>query len=90
MVGTERGDDGMISSSEGIKNENELEFAIFCIENLSTRLKKKPEDLFRVLTEQTDILYGYIIPSYDVLHTQGKEYILEDLIALMQKKGVIL
>lgn len=80
----------MNSSSNRIRNESELEFAIFCIENLADKLNKKPEDLFRILTERTDLLYGYIIPSYDVLHTQGKAYILEDLIDLMQKKGVTL
>lgn len=71
-----------------ISNENELEFAIFCIENLAVKLQKNPEDLFRILTDDTNILYGYIIPSYDVLHTQGKDYILNDIIELMQKEGV--
>lgn len=78
----------MTSPSDKIKTENELEFAIFCIENLAVKLQKTPEKLFRILTEDTDILYGYIVPSYDVLHTQGKEYILEDIIDLMKKKGV--
>lgn len=82
------GDAKMVPDKIG--NENELEFAIFCIENLAVKLQKNPEDLFSILTEDTDILYGYIIPSYDVLHTQGKDYILNDIIDLMQKEGVTL
>ena len=31
---------------------------------------------------------GYIIPCYDVLHSQGKEYIVEDILTLMEKRGV--
>ena len=30
------------------------------------------------LTEQSDILKEYIIPEYVVLHTQSKEYIVDD------------
>ena len=31
----------------------------------------------------------YIIPSYDVLHTFGKEYLMEDLTEFMKEKGVL-
>ncbi|MDD6176367.1 MAG: DUF3791 domain-containing protein [Ruminobacter sp.] len=67
---------------------DELEFAIFCIENVAIRLSVEPEKVYLALTEQTDILNGYIIPSYNVLHTQGKDYIVDDIISLMNEKGV--
>ena len=67
---------------------DELEFAIFCIENVAIRLSVEPEKVYLALTEQTDILNGYIIPSYDVLHTQGKDYIVDDIISLMNEKRV--
>ncbi|MDK7192681.1 DUF3791 domain-containing protein [Bifidobacterium sp. UMB1197] len=31
---------------------------------------------------------SYIVPSYDVLHTQGKEYITNDIVSFMREKGV--
>jgi len=31
---------------------------------------------------------GYIVPCYDVLHSFSKEYIVDDLVSLMQQKGV--
>ena len=30
----------------------------------------------------------YILPCYNVLHTQGKDYIVNDIIELMKRKGV--
>ncbi|MGO5333989.1 DUF3791 domain-containing protein [Enterococcus cecorum] len=30
----------------------------------------------------------YIIPEYAVLHTQSKEYIVDDIIDVMKEKGV--
>lgn len=73
-----------------IQNQDELEFAVFCIENVAARLGVKAEDVYRIFTKKSDILYGYILPEYGVLHTQGKDYIVDDLLDVMQEKGVSL
>jgi hypothetical protein len=39
--------------------------------------------------KKSDILTDYIVPSYDVLHTFGKEYLMEDLTEYMREKGVL-
>ena len=39
--------------------------------------------------KQSGILKGYIVPSYDVLHTFSKEYLMEDLTEYMREKGVL-
>ena len=71
-----------------IKNIDELEFVVFCIENIAIRLGKKSEAVYNALAEQSDILNGYIIPEYEMLHTQSKEYIVEDIVNLMQERGI--
>ncbi len=78
------------NDSQAIKNTDELEFAIFCIENVAEKLNVGAEKIYEALTEESDILNGYIVPCYDVLHTQGKEYIVEDIISLMKERGVSL
>ena len=65
-----------------------LEFAIFCIENIASALNTDAEKVYSALTEQTDILKEYILPEYDVLHTQSKEYIVEDIINVIKESGV--
>lgn len=40
------------------------------------------------MAKKSDILYKYIVPNYEILHTQGKEYIVEDIIAVMKEEGV--
>lgn len=67
----------------------ELEFAIFCIENVAFYLKKDAQEVYKMLTEESEILYNYIIPEYEMLHTQGKEYIVNDIIDFMKEKGVL-
>lgn len=66
----------------------ELEFAIFCIENVAAKLNVNAVKVYTALTEQTDILDEYIIPSYETLHTQSKEYIVREIIDVMKERGV--
>ena len=69
--------------------EGKTEFVIFCIENLAVRLQENAAVVYNQLAKQSRILYDYIIPNYEVLHSQGKEYILDDLIEVMQEEGVL-
>ena len=66
----------------------ELEFAIFCIENVASRLHVDAQKVYVALSEQTNILNDYIIPEYEVLHTQSKDYIVDDIIDVMHERGV--
>lgn len=72
-----------------ITNENELEFALFCVENVADRLGMKGNEVYEILTEQSDILDQYIVANYETLHTQSKEYIVEDIIEYMKEEGLI-
>ena len=44
--------------------------------------------VYAALTEQSDILHSYIVPEYDVLHTQSKDYIVDDILQVMRERGV--
>lgn len=67
----------------------ELEFAIFCIENTASKLNTNAETVYDALTKKSDILNSYIIPCYETLHTQDKEYIVNDILGVMQDRGVL-
>lgn len=80
-------DTGVDTNAQEFK---ELEFAVFCIENVAKELVVDGTVAYDMLAVQTDVLQNYIIPCYDVLHTQGKEYIVNDLIDMLKAKGVSL
>lgn len=71
-----------------IKDSQELEFAIFCIENVAAKLGVGAERVYQAFTEKSDILNGYIVPEYEVLHTQSREYIVNDVLDVMKERGV--
>lgn len=72
-----------------ISNAKELEFCVFCIENVATRLGINPKEVYTMIAEQSDILNDYIVPEYEMLHTQGKDYIVDDIIEVMKERGIL-
>lgn len=69
-------------------DKDTVDFVTYCIGNLSRRLGLNARDVYERL-KTSGILNGYIVPSYDVLHTFGKEYLMEDLTDYMREKGVL-
>mgnify|MGYP003301077443 FL=1 len=66
-----------------------IEFLIFCIENVAEALGVPGPVAYRKLAVESDILSGYVVRNYDILHTQGSAWIREDLLAVMRRKGVV-
>lgn len=71
-----------------LNNIHELEFTLFCIESLAEALHKDGASVYQELSSGKNFLQNYIIPEYGALHTQGKEYILQELLSVMKEWGV--
>jgi len=69
-------------------NEKELDFTLFCIESLAEHLSLNSDEVYKLLTKESDILDSYIIPCYDVLHTLGKQYLVNDIVDMLRERGV--
>jgi len=67
----------------------QLFFAVFCIEALADDLSTTGDKIYRMFAEESDILDKYVIPCYDVLHTQGRGYIVDDLKQLLREGGAL-
>ena len=65
-----------------------LEFVTFCISKLADFLNLPQGEVYRRL-KSSGILDDYIVPSYDVLHTFGSRYLMEDIADFMREKGVL-
>lgn len=60
------------------------EFVVFCIENTAARLGISGTELFLEL-KRTDGINSFLYPSYPALHTQGKEYIVDETIEYLRR-----
>ncbi len=52
------------------------------------KLGVNAERVYQAFTEKSDILNGYIVPEYEMLHIQSKEYIVDGLLDVMKERGV--
>ncbi|MCC8015541.1 MAG: DUF3791 domain-containing protein [Eubacterium sp.] len=77
-----------MAENNSIKNSEELEFAVFCIENTAIKLGVSADRVYKALTEKSSLLNEYIIPCYEPLHSQGKDYIVDDIISALEEKGI--
>jgi hypothetical protein len=61
----------------GIKSDKVTQFIIFCTENY--RITRQMEGSEVVAIFQKYHVYDFLTKNYDILHTQGEEYILEEI-----------
>ena len=66
----------------------EMEFVVFIINKLADQLNKPISEIYKNLKD-TDILDGYLLECYDVLHTFGSEYLMEDITELLKERGAL-
>ena len=67
-------------------DKKSLDFTIFVLYQLADAWHVPAYKAYEIL-EQSGALKNYLIPCYDVLHTQGSQYLVEDLTEYVHEKG---
>lgn len=67
--------------------KKELTFVVFILHALGQHWNMTTPEVYDILNS-TGILDDYIIKCYDVLHTLGKEYLVEDITEFVREKGM--
>lgn len=67
--------------------KKELTFVVFILHTLGQHWNMTTPEVYDILNS-TRILDDYIIKCYDVLHTLGKEYLVEDITEFVKEKGI--
>ena len=69
-------------------SDKQIEYLVFCIENVAKELGKSGSELFQILNS-SGLLHSYIIPSYEALHTQSKQYIVDEIVSLLKERNLV-
>ena len=69
-------------------NKESLSFVIYMIHRCAGKWKMTPSKVYRILDE-SGCIRSYLVPHYDVLHTQSSVYVLDDIQQYLQKRGII-
>lgn len=67
--------------------KKKLTFVVFIFHALGQHWNMTTPEVYEILNT-TGILDDYIIKCYDVLHTLGKEYLVEDITEFVREKGI--
>lgn len=65
-------------------SRRDTEFVVFCIENTAAKLGISGSQLYLEL-KRTDGIKSFLYPSYSALHTQSKEYIVDETIEYIRQ-----
>ncbi len=68
----------MSEAIKDLQSRQQMSFVVFLVHILSKAWHKLPSSVYAILKE-SGVLSGYIIPSYDVLHTLGARYLIDDI-----------
>ncbi len=61
-------------------------FVVYMIHELANTTKQSPSYIYNKLNA-CGCIQNYLVPHYDILHTQGTEYIMNDIQMYLQKRG---
>lgn len=67
--------------------KKKLTFVVFILHALGQHWNMTTPEVYEILNT-TGILDDYIIKYYDVLHTLGKEYLVEDITEFVREKRI--
>ena len=67
-------------------NRSVLVFVVFMIHALSEAWHMPPQKVYSILNK-SKVLDNYLILHYDVLHTLGKEYLVDDVTGCVKDWG---
>ena len=68
-------------------SDKQIEYSVFCIENVAKELEISGAELFKILNS-SGLLHSYIIP-YEALHTQSKQYIVNEIISVLKERNLV-
>lgn len=67
-------------------NEDSFAFTVYMIHEIANKKGKTPGQIYKALKD-CDCIDEYLVPCFDVLHTMGTEYLIEDIDQYVSLRG---
>lgn len=68
-------------------NQDSMEFVVYMIHACANKWNLSPKQVYSKLQE-TGCIDEYLVPNYDILHTQGSAYLVDDIREYLRIRGV--
>lgn len=67
-------------------NESTMTFTVYMIHELANAKGIAPGKVYKIL-KQSGCIDDYLVPHYDVLHTMGSQYLMDDISGYVASRG---
>ncbi len=68
-------------------NSESLSFVVFLIHACAAKWNKLSREVCDIF-QRSSCIIDYLVPYYDVLHTQGEKYLVDDIESYLLKRGI--
>ena len=68
-------------------DRDSMAFVVYMIHCCANQWRLSPAAVYRKLKE-SGCIEAYLVPHYDVLHTQSSAYVLEDIEQYLKNRGI--
>lgn len=68
-------------------NKDMFSFIIYMIHACANHWQQYPSEVYKNM-KQTNCIKEFLVPNYEILHTQSTKYILEDIKEYFHTRGV--
>lgn len=72
---------------EILMDENSFSFVVYMIHACANRWNVAPSRVYQAL-KKSGCLDRYLIPCYDILHTQSTDYVVQDIEEYLEERDV--
>ena len=70
-------------------NKESFSFVVYMIHACAARWNLFPTEVYRKL-QSVGCITDYLTPHYDILHTQGTGYLVDDIEEYLHRRGVMI
>ena len=75
------------SKGERMMDKDCFEFVVYMIHACARKCHKTPKEIYQII-ESKECVSKYLIPLYDILHTQSVAFVVNDIEEYMKNRGV--
>ena len=68
-------------------SEDCFEFVVYIIHACAKKWNKTPKDVYQII-EEMGCVSQFLVPLYDILHTQSTDFVVHDIQEYMANRGV--
>ena len=69
-------------------NKDTFSFVIYMIHACANHWNQKPSMVYKNM-KRTNCIMGFLVPNYEVLHTQSTQYVITDIKDYFNVRGII-